>query len=158
MRVSETLPRDPLPSLPPTAESIAAEHRALRATVGAVESALQPAAGDAGWRARLLDRLGDLQQQLEGHFVAEERSGLYEDVAAACPQHAGAAQRLRREHDELRQRLELLFGEAGTVPVAELRLLAGRVRGVLRDLEHHESRENELLSDTLDDGGIGVGD
>jgi hypothetical protein len=156
---SESLLRAPQPPPPPiTSESIAAEHLALQATVGALETALQPAPDDPAWRTRLLSRLGQLQQQLEGHFAAEEQSGLYEDLAEACPQHAGAALRLRREHDDLRRRVELLFGEAGATPVGELRDLAGRVRGVLRDLRHHESRENEQLSDTLDDGGLGVGD
>ena len=164
MPLSEDISRDSQRPAPPssiTAESMVAEHRALHATVEALETALRPAlrpaADDAAWRARLLCRLGDLQRQLDGHFVAEEQSGLYEDLAEACPQHASAALRLRREHDDLRRRLDLLFGEAAAAPIGELRMLAGRVHGLLRDLERHESRENALLSNTLDDG-IGVGD
>jgi len=160
MPLSEDISRDSQRPAPPssiTAESMVAEHRALHATVGAIETALHLAANDPGWRARLLGHLGDLQRQLEGHFMAEEQSGLYEDLAEACPQHVGAALRLRREHDDLRRRLDKLIGEAGATPVGALRSVTGRVHGLLRDLEHHEARENELLLDMLDDG-IGVGD
>lgn len=156
----------PLPPEPRRARAILDEHRSLRASVESLNQALdagsapglqgwQPVAR-ATWLAGLAHRLADLRAKLAGHFESEERAGLYEDLAEADPGRARSAQRLHAEHDQLRHGVERLQAEAETGG-ADLPGLATRVRGLLRDLEHHEARENEALTRILSED-LGVGD
>jgi iron-sulfur cluster repair protein YtfE (RIC family) len=115
----------------------------------------QPAAR-ATWLAGLAHRLADLRAKLAGHFESEERAGLYEDLAEADPGRARTAQRLQAEHEQLRRAVERLQAEA-EVGRADLTGLADRVRALLRDLEHHETRENEALTRAVADD-LGAGD
>ncbi len=159
-------PPSPLDPAPRRARAILDEHRSLGASVASLTQALdaasapalqgwQPAAR-ATWLAGLAHRLADLRAKLAGHFESEERAGLYEDLAAADPGRARSARRLHAEHEQLRHGVERLQAEA-EAGCGDLAGLADRVRGLLRDLEHHEARENEALTRAVADD-LGVGD
>ncbi len=157
-------PLSPLDPAPHRARAILDEHRSLHASVASLTQAAdaapalqgwQPAAR-ATWLAGLAHRLADLRAKLAGHFESEERAGLYEDLAEADPGRARAAQRLLAEHDQLRRGVERLQAEA-EAGCSDLAGLADRVRGLLRDLEHHEARENEALTRAVADD-LGAGD
>lgn len=151
---------------PGSARSFLAEHRALHDLLTGLERVTDPAltpdarawepAARATWLAGLAHRLADLRARLSVHFEAEERAGLYDDIEAADPALGRAALRLRLEHDRLRQGVERLQAEAEGA-CADLAGLTGRVRALLKDLEHHEARENEALTRSLSDG-LGAGD
>lgn len=88
----------------------ARENRAgLRAAMGEVERSLaSPATGRVqAWTKTLgqdLDRLG---AALENHITASEApGGMLDDIVQAAPRLAHRVERARREHTELRYRLE----------------------------------------------------
>ena len=151
---------------PNPAQAILAEHHAMHVLVAGLERVTDPAvtpderswepAARATWLAGLAHRLADLRGRLSVHFEAEERAGLYDDIQDADPALERAAQRLRLEHDRLRLGVERLQAEAEGA-CSDLPGLAGRVRALLKDLEHHEARENEALTRSLSDG-LGAGD
>ncbi len=151
---------------PSTAQAFLAEHRAMHALVDGLARVSDPAlmpdarawepAARATWLAGLAHRLADLRGRLSVHFEAEEQAGLYADLEEADPALVRAAQRLRLEHDRLRLSVERLQAEAEG-SCSDLPGLAGRVRQLLKDLEHHEARENEALTRSLADG-FGAGD
>lgn len=151
---------------PSPAQAILAEHRALHDIVAGLERATDPALTPtarswepvvrATWLAGLAHRLADLRARLSVHFEIEEQAGLYDDLEEADPALGRAAQRLRLEHDRLRHGVERLQADAEGA-CADLPGLAGRVRDLLKDLEHHEARENEALTRSLADG-FGAGD
>ncbi len=151
---------------PTAAQALLAEHRALHELVAGLARVTDPAltpgarswepSARATWLAGLAHRLGDLRARLSGHFEAEEQAGLYDDLEEADPALVHTAQRLRLEHDRLRHGVERLQADAEG-GCADLPGLASRVRDLLKDLEHHEARENEALTRSLADD-LGGGD
>jgi hypothetical protein len=135
-------------------DSILDEHRRLRAAVARLHEALTTPASYAALRESLAAGLLGLRRQLEGHFAAEEREGVFEHIEERVPEAAPQCARLRREHVDLLARLDELGGRMppAAAPVGTLGAWAEAVRGALDALTDHEQRENDLLLDSLEPG------
>jgi hemerythrin HHE cation binding domain-containing protein len=134
-------PPDPGPA-PAGATAVLAQHRALRRLLADVEAVVLTVA-PASLAPFLSPRLSELELALEAHFAHEERAGLFEQVVAEAPEARAGAAALLAEHGRIRSRvgglrLRAQRGQGGTA-------LANAVRRLLRDLERHEARENELV-------------
>jgi hypothetical protein len=131
------------------ARAVAEDHRALRAVVAGIHSAL-----DAG-RARratgpdvVAVGLDQLRGRLGAHFDEEERGGLFQQIVELAPEQANACARLRGEHVSLLARLDELRTAR---PEARRSAAWGAgVRALLDELDGHEARENEILTRVLD--------
>jgi hypothetical protein len=110
----------------------------------------------------LIDRLGQLRDQLALHFALEEAYGYFEDPVDVAPQLSRAAERLRDEHKtlyidfcDLAERAERMYYDEQHAAFAlsfgpQFLELDARLRS-------HEERENELIFEAYD-ADIGVGD
>jgi iron-sulfur cluster repair protein YtfE (RIC family) len=146
-----SLPRDA------TIPKVLAEHRALHANITEIENALRssPHGDPQRWCVDLAVRLGALRQRLERHFASEEQSGFFDEIEELHPEHAHAVRQFLLEHGTLRSGLALVERDARAAS-SEPRLLADRVRELLRELERHEAHEGEVLASSLEqDGGPG---
>jgi hypothetical protein len=100
-----------------------------------------------GWVTRVDGRLAELRAALEAHVgVTEGDGGLFDQILDQHPRLAHAIGRLRREHSELRQALEVADRTIGSVEetagVERARvLLSDLVQQVLR----HRHRGAELV-------------
>ncbi|MHB1444436.1 MAG: hypothetical protein ACYCTI_11995 [Acidimicrobiales bacterium] len=118
----------------------ARENRAgLRAAMGEVERSLaSPATGRvAAWTKTLGQDLDRLAAALENHITASEApGGMLADIVQAAPRLAHRVERARREHTELRYRLEAAVralpadneGDTHAVHEQVVEVLAGIVR------------------------------
>ena len=110
----------------------------------------------------LIDRLGQLRDQLALHFSLEDAYGYFDDPLDVAPQLSRQADKLRREHKELYlefcdlvERAERMFYDE---QYATLALWLGpQFLGLDARLRSHEERENDLIYEAYD-GDIGVGD
>lgn len=110
----------------------------------------------------IIDRLGQLRDQLALHFSLEEAYGYFENPLDAAPQLSRQAERLRGEHRglylelcDLVERAERMFYDDQH---AALALWIGPQFLEFDDhLRQHEERENELICEAYE-GDIGVGD
>lgn len=111
----------------------------LRAAMGEVERSLaSPAVGRVqAWVKTVRQDLERLSEALENHISASEApGGMLEDVVQAAPRLAHRAERARRDHTELRYRLEaalkaLPVGDEGDTHACReqvVEVLAGIVR------------------------------
>lgn len=111
------------------------------------------------------ETISELRDQIGFHFSLEEAYGYFDQVWGPPPEFSGWADRLRAQHLPLyqqichladraeRQLAETPFDEFGVEHVhGILRSLAA----FLRRLHHHESAENQLILDAIDqDTGVG---
>lgn len=110
---------------------------------------------------QLIDMLAELRDQLALHFALEEAYGYFEDPVLVLPAIAQQAAELRAEHRKLYGLVNLISEEAerlwldGNWPELMTRVPA-LFWAFDRQLQHHESHENELIMRQFDD--IGVGD
>jgi hypothetical protein len=110
----------------------------------------------------LIDKLGQLRDQLALHFSLEEAYGYFEDPVDVAPQLGRQAEQLRGEHKglyldfcDLVERAERMFYDEQH---AALALWMGpQFLELDQRLREHEARENELIMDAYE-GDIGVGD
>lgn len=111
---------------------------------------------------KVAETLGALRDQLALHFALEEAYGYFEDAIDVAPRLSERAEELRSQHGALFVEL------CGIVDRAEQWLyqetardaapaIAGRFGRFLRELKEHESRENALIMEALNDD-VGVGD
>ena len=111
---------------------------------------------------QLVDLLTRLRDRLATHFSLEEAFGYFEDAIEVAPRFSRLADELRNEHRTLFLNLCDLVEEAERMlyhePTAGVaRILAARFRDFDQALQDHETRENELILDSLD-CDLGVGD
>lgn len=111
---------------------------------------------------RLVELLTRLRDRLATHFALEEAFGYFEDAISVAPRLSRLADELRGEHRtlfldlcDLVEVAERLLYHETTAGAAKQ--LAARFREFHCSLQEHESRENELILDSLD-CDLGVGD
>ena len=139
------------PPVPHMVRSTLDEHRALRALLRQIESAIErPAPHTDRGPDVVAARLDALRGPLRAHFDEEERGHLFEEIEELAPDQAPACARLRGEHEGLLGRLDSLR-QASPVE-RRYAAWAREVRTFLDDLSGHEERETELLTRTLDGG------
>ena len=142
------------PDLVPPTGGILDEHRQLHAHLARVEVALSAAGSQEKVAlAALASVLAELAPLLRAHFAREEEEGLFDRIQTAWPHAAAACERLLDEHKTLLARLERLRTdvEKGSATEVSLESLRTEARSLLKDLEHHEETENELIVGSLDD-------
>lgn len=111
---------------------------------------------------KLAEALSNLRDQFAMHFSLEEAFGYFDDAVDVAPRLCEQAESLRNEHEGLFRKIceieeaaeQLLYGEASTRSDNEV---ARRFFAFRDEFERHESRENDLIFQALDDD-IGVGD
>jgi iron-sulfur cluster repair protein YtfE (RIC family) len=133
------------------------EHRSLRALLGQLEDTLAhpPDASERpGWIGSLGERLEDLRGKLEKHFRSEEENGFFDEIEASWPNAAARCQVLRQEHATLLASLEEVLASTIARPTADapFQTLVVRTCSLIKDLTHHEQRENELLYVAIEGG------
>jgi hypothetical protein len=115
-----------------------------------------------GQTKTLVDRLGELRDQMALHFALEEAYGYFEDPVEVAPRLARQAAALRDEHQTLYADLCKLVDRAERMfyddQPAELALwISPQFLRFETALRSHEARETELIYDAYD-SDIGVGD
>jgi chaperonin GroEL (HSP60 family) len=116
----------------------------------------------AGRLRRLVGLLDKLRDRLAMHFSLEEAYGYFEDAVSVAPHLSQEAETLRAEHqtlfvsvcDILEDAEQSLYHEK---PYAATRGILVDLSDFLEEFRGHESRENELIVQALDDD-LGVGD
>ena len=111
---------------------------------------------------KLAEVLGSLRDQFAMHFSLEEAFGYFDDAVDVAPRLCEQADLLRSEHVGLFRKIcrieeaaeQLLYGEMSSQPGSEL---ARQFFAFRDEFENHESRENDLIFQALDDD-IGVCD
>jgi iron-sulfur cluster repair protein YtfE (RIC family) len=113
-------------------------------------------------RRHVVELLAELRDQLAMHFALEEAFGYFDDPLRVAPRLSATASQLRDEHKTLYAEISHLTDEvdaverAGDLPT-RARWVVEQFRTYYDLLQHHESRENELILDAYDED-IGVGD
>lgn len=113
-------------------------------------------------RNKVADQLAELRDQLAMHFALEEAYGYFEDPVVVAPQLDARAGPLRDEHSGLYERVSELVEYVETEQyggrlASAAPQIVERFREFDRQLQHHESQENELILRAYSDD-IGVGD
>ncbi len=143
-------------------QEIKDDNRELRRLLAKANDLFSWCGGGRAPARELVETLGGLRDQLAIHFSLEEAYGYFEEAVDVAPRLSEKAERLRGEHETLfldacdlvdraEQLLYVNAAAAATKKVA-LRFVAFR-----REFQEHESNEEELILQALDDD-IGVGD
>ena len=143
-------------------QEIKEDNRELRRLLGTADGLIAEPANDRTVAKRWVDLLSELRDQLAMHFSLEEAYGYFDDAIDVAPRLSEQAEALRSEHETL---FRVMCGLVESAERQLYRETSGRAhKKILRDFvsfrhkfHDHESRENELILESLDDD-IGVGD
>ncbi len=113
-------------------------------------------------RHELLEKLGDLRDQLATHFSLEEAFGYFDEPLIAAPRLSARAEELRQQHADLFVRICRLVDDAEEAYQREshhraFHLVAYRFQEFDSQFQVHEQAENELILEAFN-ADIGVGD
>ncbi|HXY40530.1 MAG TPA: hemerythrin domain-containing protein [Vicinamibacteria bacterium] len=144
------------PSITRAARALVSEHGTLRQLLSRVVAAFGgPTSLGAAGPDVVSARLDTLRGPLAAHFDEEERAGLFEQIEEQAPEHSASCIRLRRQHQRLLQRLDLL--RRATPLERRGPSWTREVRSLVDDIYGHEACETDLLTRALD-GGTAAGD
>ena len=134
----------------------------LQRLLSALRGALSPPLGRRIRPANLADLLGCLRDQLATHFSLEEFFGYFDDALDVAPRFSARADVLRAQHATLFEEICEIVEEAERLAYHEstgrgIQKVAERYHAFHQRLEAHESCENELIMDALNED-IGEGD
>lgn len=134
----------------------------LQRLLSALRGALSPPLGHRIRPANLADLLSSLRDQLATHFSLEEFFGYFDDALDVAPRFSVRADVLRAQHETLFEEICEIVEEAERLAYHESRgrdiqRVAQRYHAFHQRLEAHESCENELIMDALNED-IGAGD
>lgn len=139
------------------------DNQRLKALLAELRSVLgEPAMPESMPRHALIEKLGELRDQLATHFALEEAFGYFDEPLVAAPQLAERAEELRQEHADLFVRFCHLVDQAEDDYQRQshdqaFRRIAARFREFDTDFQIHEQAENELIMEAFN-ADIGVGD
>lgn len=129
-----------------SAERLARAHASLLTDLRTLEDEIRPAARTG--LGELQARLAATRSHVREHFRFEERGGYLTGVRQCEPRLEHAIRELAQEHRRLLQDIDAIIAGARTaVQVDEP--LAEAVHDWIRQLRHHEARENDLVQDAL---------
>jgi len=104
----------------------------------------------------LADRVADIREHLQQHFDAEERDGHLGSALKMAPRFALEADELLAEHVTMLQTLDGLGGRLRAGGPEIWNCVCSEIETFIRELEHHEHRENGILQAAFnDDCGAG---
>jgi hypothetical protein len=134
----------------------------LQRLLAALHGALSPPLGRRIRPANLADLLGRLRDQLATHFSLEEFFGYFDDALDVAPRFSARADVLVAQHATLFEEICEIVEEAERLAYHEssgsgIQIVAERYHAFHQRLESHESCENELIMDALNED-IGEGD
>jgi hypothetical protein len=132
------------PSEKTFAETLQQEHLELLGDLQQLEAAVRPEAGETP--SGLGARLGKLQTHLADHFRFEEQDGYMAAILKEEPRFAPVVQELLGEHRQIAQTLDALIRELPTVQGLPAGF-AERLRAWVKQVRHHEARENHLVQE-----------
>src|SRR5262245_1215127 len=130
------------------------EHRAIRRAVqdltdllGEYHIGMEPELWRR-WMAGFSGKLFGLRERLLGHFLEEERSGLYQALSERIPNLVTRTHSVREEHGKI---LEELAGILASLTVFQPTFplepkLLDRTREVLYRIVVHERKESDLIA------------
>jgi len=128
------------------AESLGRAHVALLSDFRELEKAVGPSSREG--LAELRARLDAVQAHITQHFRFEEQNGYMDAVRKRKPRLERTIQQLAEEHEQLRQSLDGLIGQARAA-----RSLSDTLREKVPEwIEHvrrHEIHENDLIQDAF---------
>ena len=130
------------------AEQIRREHDELRQLLGSVRRTL---ADRLETVASVAEKLSELCEHVETHFAEEETGGFFDQVLEKEPRFGERTQALQNEHVQLLAAVRKLAETSRAEGDSDdwwLRV-EGEFHEFSKDLMRHESKENELLQDTL---------
>ena len=98
----------------------------------------------------LLRRLQELRALMAPHFREEEApGGFFEIVSTQASRHLGAVRQLEQEHAALLSEIDGVAERARACLMGPVAEILKQAKALVRRIESHESRENELLIDAL---------
>ena len=136
-----------------TIDEVFEEHIAIRARTDELRAHLKLAPDQKltddphAWTASLSEQVLSLHNTLSHHFEAEEKTGIFEDLASQFPHAGHRLDQLRKDHVELLGELRgvidsVMFStDGGELEIASLR---ESIRGFLMRLSKHERTETEF--------------
>ena len=141
---------------PPIFERIVGEHANLRDLLGEMHRII---AGRSESVDNVVKSLDSLIDYLRRHFQHEEDGGFFGEIAALAPRLSERAEEVCREHVELLTAIESFRDTArgGTATGAWWERLNSEFHRLMKDLMHHERREQDLLQEAFN-VDIGTGD
>jgi len=108
----------------------------------------------------LASKLGALWGLLVVHFSGEEgEHGLYSDIRGALPHRAHRIALLQKEHCEILEEVRSLVSDVPHLAeAAERPRLLGRAKALFYRIRAHETKENELIHESVRSEPMGGGD
>jgi len=143
-------------------QEIKEDDRELQQLLEHLSCQLGNPAGAPDQPRQLVESVARLRDRLALHFSLEEAYGYFEDAVAVAPRLSNKAAALRGEHQELVRAVCQIADQAeqalhDKAPPADVGLITNALQEFLSVFRLHESRENELIVESLNDD-IGVGD
>jgi iron-sulfur cluster repair protein YtfE (RIC family) len=126
------------------------EHAKLRGLLRDLERILTERSGPIG---EVVERLVQLRDLVDSHFVAEEASDCFPDLVSHAPRVSDRVKIMLAEHGELRAEIhQIVQGTEKCGGTAENwdRLAVG-FQAFAAKLMHHEQTENELVQEVFTD-------
>jgi iron-sulfur cluster repair protein YtfE (RIC family) len=124
------------------------EHDALREQLRQIHEVLT---GPEIMAEEMLQLLRELHNELTVHFASEEGDGFFQEVITVAPRLQNRAGQLCVEHEQMLYQVTELcrFAAAGSPSMPWWQELGSRCHEFSKQLMHHESEENKLLQQTL---------
>lgn len=128
------------------ADDLKRAHRAIFQDVKKLTDAIRV---DSGIElADLRTRLKATLAHATDHFHLEEKSGFMDSMADRDPRLEHAVEKLRGEHDELKETLRAIIVDSTQVSQFEP-VLRSRIHDWIARFRHHEYSENDLVQDAF---------
>jgi hypothetical protein len=142
-------------SLPTSFEAARQRRVALRDALGRLEDGLSGPAASGDWRAEVAAALSDLGSAFAAHVEAVEADeGLLAEITEDAPRLTAAAERLRRDHDDIPLQIEAVTKmlEAG-----ESEAIREQAFELMRAVVRHRQRGSDIVYEAYatDIGGQG---
>lgn len=96
--------------------------------------------------------LGNLRTHITDHFRFEEEGGYMAQVLKEEPQFQPMADELLEEHRQLTETLDTIIQEVTKAPSVRDGLRK-KVKGWIKQIRHHEARENHLVQEAYYSSG-----
>lgn len=144
--------RSPAPQTP--FDETLDEHRTIRRTIQELTDLLgeyhvgMETAVWRHWMSGFSGKLFGLRERLVGHFLEEERSGLYQALSERLPNLVSRTHTVREEHGKILQELAGILASLTVLqPTFPLEpKLLDRTREVLYRIVCHERKESDLIA------------
>jgi hypothetical protein len=128
----------------PFAEALHQAHTALLGHLARLEESIRPDSKQGP--LDVYARLEKIKSHLLDHFRFEEAGGYMAPALKEEPRLGPEAKELLDEHGVLAKGLDALIAEVRTAPTLD-QAFRDKFHGWLRQVQHHEARENHLVQE-----------